>query len=437
MLADILRGLTARSAGRTRTFRRLEVSVVVVVYNIPRAAPRMLLSLSAEYQRYISPEDYEVIVVDNGSNPPLDKQALAGLPGNFRLIRIDKASPSPVLALNRGLAEARGDTIGVMMDGARMATPGLLHFARHGVRLYDRAVVCALGWYVGFDYQRFAMQAGYNEAAEDALLDSIDWPHDGYRLFEIGTMDESSVNGWLAPISESNGLFLSRDSWERLGGLDERFDLPGGGLANLDTYRRAVELPDAERVILLGEATFHQLHGGVATNIPAAELGRNWALWSGQYEAIRGRPYEVPNPERPPTFLGTLPRSALARFVRSALYPLSHHPAPLGAQFDPTLWSAAAPVPPSDPVTAALVDLAHAEFRAGHFPAAAAVARLVRERAPHEPEPQRLLALTGSTLPTGEPPLHLRAEYHRALGSAYRLLGEEERARESEKAALG
>ena len=49
---------------------RLAVSVVVVVYNMPREAPRTLHSLSASYQRHIDADDYEVIVVDNGSNPP-------------------------------------------------------------------------------------------------------------------------------------------------------------------------------------------------------------------------------------------------------------------------------------------------------------------------------------------------------------------------------
>ena len=43
------------------------VSVIVVVFNIPREAPRTLYSLSAEYQRDIAADDYEVIVVDDGS----------------------------------------------------------------------------------------------------------------------------------------------------------------------------------------------------------------------------------------------------------------------------------------------------------------------------------------------------------------------------------
>src|SRR5439155_6823718 len=224
------------------------VSVVVVVYNMAREAPRTLHSLSASYQRHIDPDDYEVIVVDNGSNPPFDPKIIDDLSGNFRLIRIDHASPSPAQAVNRGIAQARGEVIGVMIDGARMVTPGLLHFARHGAGLYDRAVVASIGWFLGFDDQRLALESGHNEEREDALRKSIDWPADGYRLFEIGTLAGSSPNGWLLPIAESNALFLRRELWERLEGFDERFDLPGGGLVNLDTYRRALELPNAELV---------------------------------------------------------------------------------------------------------------------------------------------------------------------------------------------
>ena len=139
------------------------------------------------------------------------------------------------------------------------------------------------------------MESGYDRAREDALLVSIDWPNDGYRLFEIGSMDESSVDGWFKPIAETNALFLRREFWEALGGLDERFDAPGGGLLNLDTYNRAIESPDAQLVVLLGEATFHQLHGGTNTNIPLLQQHDNWSVWGPQYASIRGRPYEIPS----------------------------------------------------------------------------------------------------------------------------------------------
>jgi hypothetical protein len=325
--------------------RRPEVSVVVVVYNMAREAPRTLRSLSADYQRHIDADDYEVIVVDNGSQPALDGKVLEGLSGNFRLIPMDPAHPSPARAANRGLAAARGRTIGLMIDGARMVTPGLLNFARHGVRLYQQAAVTALSWHLGSDLQGWAIDAGYNKDREDALLESIAWPADGYRLFEIATLAGSSSDGWFLPIAESNGLFLRREAWDALGGLDERFDAPGGGLVNVDIWRRAMELPDARQVILLGEGTFHQLHGGIATNAAPRSLEQSLQKWHAQYQAIRGRAWANPHPEHAPTYLGTLPRPALAQFVRAALDPirarLGGGEPPLGKAFDRALWSLA------------------------------------------------------------------------------------------------
>jgi tetratricopeptide (TPR) repeat protein len=414
--------------------RRPEVSVIVVIHNIPREAPRTLLSLSAAYQRHIDVEDYEVIVVDNGSNPPLDPKLVRGLEGNFRLIRIDPAPSSPAHAVNRGLAAARGAVVGMMIDGARIATPGLLHFARHGARLYEAAVVAVPGWYLGYDFQRWAMLAGYDQAREDALLASIDWPRDGYRLFEIGTLDESSVEGWLLPIAETNALFMRRQLWTILQGLDERFDFPGGGLVNLDIYARALEMPDCQRVLLLGEGTFHQVHGGVATNRHPEQMPDSMAKWLKQYEQLRGHPYAIPNPARPPTYLGTLPRPALVHFVRSAVAPIRGHTGlTLGHAFDPQLWSPHPPVPAADPTIAAVIELAQEQFRLGRYPAAVSIARLIRERAPDEPEPQRLLSLVACGLDQGHP---MEGDYFLALGEAHRLLGDSERAALNYRKAL-
>ena len=184
-----------------------------------REAPRTLYSLSAAYQRHIAADDYEIIVVDNGSMPPFDAKVIDNLAGNFRLLRLDPAPASPARAINRGLAEARGKVIGVMIDGARIVTPGMLHFARRGVELYPRAVVVTLGWYLGRDLQRWSMEAGYNQQREDEMLASIGWPQDGYRLFEIAAFDESSVDGWFSQIeierAFSKPRFLESARWGR------------------------------------------------------------------------------------------------------------------------------------------------------------------------------------------------------------------------------
>lgn len=433
-LSSTLRDSFRASTGRSR--KKPAVSVVVVVYNMAREAPRTLYSLSAAYQQNIQADDYEVIVVDNGSNPPLQRKVIDDLTGNFHLIRIDGGSPSPGPAVNRGLAEAGGEIVGVMVDGARMVTPGLLHFARHGASLYEQAVVTALGWYLGYDFQGFAQQGGYDQAQEDALLQSIEWPNDGYRLFDIGTLDESSVDGWFQPISESNALFLRRDGWKSLGGFDERFDSPGGGLVNIDTFSRVIQAPGAQLVILLSEGTFHQLHGGTSTNAVPESQHLECQGWAKQYADIRGRSYEVPPRTHPPTFIGTLPRPVLAKMVRAAIQPSSRRfEEPLGTDFNKELWTSHYPRP-ADQTVAALVDLARNEISHGRFESACAVARLTRQRAPDEPEPQRILSLVGPWLNVLGPPQAQAAHYYLALGQAHRLLGENEIAASHYRRAL-
>jgi hypothetical protein len=411
-----------------------KISLVVVVFNMHREAPRTLYSLSAEYQCYIGADDYEVIVVDNGSSPPFDTQVLRKLSGNFRLVRLDSASPSPARAVNRGLAEAQHDIIGVMIDGARIVTPGLLHFARHAGELFERAVVATLGWYLGFDFQRWAIRHGYDQTREDALLAQIDWPKNGYRLFEIGTPDESSIDGWLQPIAESNALFMSRALWKMLGGFDERFDEPGGGLVNHDVFRRAVELPGAELVHLLGEATFHQLHHGVATNASVEEAGTNWNRWVQQYKEITGRTYAWPRLQQPPKFVGTFTKPALLHFVRSGVCPVprtfiegpsestSSAEPPLGAHFDSELWSLTPSVSRSHHTLGKVMDLMNEQIRAGHYPAAAAIARLIRKHAPDEKEPHRVLSLLAAYSPQPWDPV-----FAGALWKASELLAESQR----------
>jgi hypothetical protein len=100
-----------------------------------------------------------------------------------------------------------------------------------------------------------------------------------------------------------------------LGGFDEQFQSPGGGLTNLDFFQRALANPELSYVVVLGEATFHQVHGGVATNALPHE--HPWNIFHREYLRIRGHPFvRVP---REPRFLGNLPEEAasIAELSRS------------------------------------------------------------------------------------------------------------------------
>ena len=267
------------------------LSLVVVHYNIPREFPRTLFSLSPSFQKGISADDYEVIVVDNGSKelPDISSYRESGM--NIRLLQVPNPNQSPARAINLGLNASLGKNIGVFIDGARMASPGLLQSAQQALRFSDRSIVATRGRYLGPTMQRTSMNEGYTKDFEDAMLGSLDWKNNGYRLFEKSVFDESSGAHWFDPrISESNSLFMSRALWSEINGFSEEFQSLGGGFLNLDTLTRATSLEETQPILLIGEATFHQLHGGVATNVPK----ENVFPMRAEYEAKRGTPYEPP-----------------------------------------------------------------------------------------------------------------------------------------------
>lgn len=270
-----------------------------------RELPRTLRSLSPACQRGIAAEDYEVIVVDNGSRRPFDRDLCRASCPNASFHAIPDAGVSPVAAINHGIEQARGDLVGVMIDGARMASPGLVATALQASRVHPRAVVGTLAFHLGPDVQMRSVAQGYDQSVEDALLETVDWEGNGYGLFSISVPAGSSARGWFTLPSESNALFLAREQWRQLGGYDPAFACAGGGLANLDAWARACAMPDWQVVMLFGEATFHQVHGGIATNAPPRS---RWEEFHDEYVRIRGKPYEPPRGR--PLLFGRMPPEA-------------------------------------------------------------------------------------------------------------------------------
>ena len=285
---DVPSGYEASPLANSRKRRRPKLSVIVAAYNMARELPRTLQSLSPAMQQGVEAEDYEIIVVDNGSTAPFDREACAAISPNIKFVFEPPGDVSPVRAINRAVRDSQGDLTGIFIDGARMASPGLLSRMFEATKISTQPVIGTLAFHLGSEVQMKSVKNGYNQEVEDALLATVPWQEDGYRLFDISVFAGSSGRGWFSLPSETNALFMKRAMWEKLGGFDERFRCAGGGLTNLDLWMRACHHPDADVIMLLGEATFHQFHGGVATN---SEVSR-WSEFNAEYEQIRGRKFQ-------------------------------------------------------------------------------------------------------------------------------------------------
>jgi len=198
-----------------------------------------------------------------------------------------------------------------MIDGARMASPGLVAGMCHALAAPGPAIVAVPGYHLGDALQQEAAARGYTADVEAELLRSINWRGDGYRLFDRSVLSATSGSGFLMPISESNCLAMHRRLMKRLGGCDIRFQSPGGGYVNLDLYRRACDLPATTLYLLAGEGTFHQFHSGATTDArPDRDLLMDQLR--AEYELIRGRPFAPPDKQA--ALLGTISPQA-ARFM--------------------------------------------------------------------------------------------------------------------------
>ncbi len=290
----------------------IRISIVLVVYKMSEQAEKTLYSLSTQYQRGVTEADYEIIVVENSSDDVLGEQRACQYGSNVRYFYREETLPTPVPAVNFGASQARGSHVSIMVDGARMLSPGIVSYTLAAARLHPQAVVAVPGYHLGPKLQQHSMLEGYDSAEENRLLDSIGWPRDGYRLFEISCLSGTSGGGYFKPIGESNCLCVSRELWETLGGFDPAFTETGGGQVNLDFYKRAVELPGSELVILIGEGSFHQCHGGITTGTRGATRVKAMGDHFNQYAQLRGGPYR--SPTRRPIYLGSVPDSAM-RFM--------------------------------------------------------------------------------------------------------------------------
>ena len=286
--------------------KKPKLSIIIVAYNMCREIPRTLKSLSINYQKNIKEKDYEIILVENHSNNLLDSELLKNKYPNLRYFLNTKNPSSPAYALNYGLKKARGDHIAFCIDGARMFSPKILEGILKASQLYKNYIVATHAFHLGSEVQSLSILKGYNQKKEDQLLASIDWEKNGYFLFDISVFAASSSGGWFSSIAESNCIAMPRKTALYLKGYSEEFTTLGGGYVNLDFYKRAQALKNHQLIYLLGEGTFHQVHGGVATNQPNPPIGE----YREEYKKIRGENFVMTALPDDIVYIGSMTKQA-------------------------------------------------------------------------------------------------------------------------------
>ena len=269
------------------------LSIVVATYKMQREAPRTILSLLPPLQKHVDDLDYEIIVVDNGSPEPLDiDNMIAIAPRPVRLIRVapDDASVSPVGCINSAVHDyMTGDYLMVCIDGARLASSHLVRRTIDILTHHPRAFTFVASRHLGPKPQMQSVKEGYNQAVEDELLDSVNWKTDLDTLYAISVW--AGAHDRRNPLlqNESNAFAMTREMWDSIGGYDEGFTRPGGGLCNLELFDRHVNHSRSLNILLFGETTFHQIHGGAATSHDGYF---NASL--AEYTEVTGRNYRRP-----------------------------------------------------------------------------------------------------------------------------------------------
>jgi hypothetical protein len=284
------------------------LSIVVNFYNNRREAMNTLHSMTRAYQRDAQDIEFEVIALDHGSSQPLNEAEVRAFGPEFRYRYVETKSVSPAAAINAACRDARGDRLVVVIDGAHILSPGIYSHASRVFDQFEAPFVASVSFHLGPKQQNESMKEGYNQQVEDGLLARCGWRENGYRLYTIAGSFADPGMGWFGCAFESGCFAIGKDDYFALGGFDERFVACGGGLVALDFLQRAVAREKGDYVMLLGEGSFHQFHGGVASN--ASKAAHPWKEFHDEYVRIRGKPFaRVP---RRPFYFGSLSNEALA-----------------------------------------------------------------------------------------------------------------------------
>jgi len=264
-------------------------TTIVIFYNGQREAKRTLYTLKSSYQG-VNPDQYKVLVLDSGSSQKIDEQWVESFGKQFSYKYIATDHPSPVEALQYGLDVCETPYIMVCIDGARMLSPGIFKKSLDIIKVNKDALITTTGFHIGKHHQNYSVLNGYNQEVEDKLIGKINWKKNGYSLFHISSLHQDGYS-YFSLLAESN-CFVVKTSHLREISFHQGFISKGGGLINLSVFKDLIEIKKLQVYALIGEATFHQFHGGAASNISMAD--HPVQEYRFEYKKIMGKEFSVP-----------------------------------------------------------------------------------------------------------------------------------------------
>lgn len=176
------------------------ISIIIPAYNAEKWIGQAMESVLRQ-----SWQDFEVVVVDDGSSDRTGDVVAAFTDPRIRLFRQENRGQSA--SLNRGVAESRGHFL-KFLDADDWLNPG--HLAAQMESLQGTsAVVSACRW--GYFTREPESAAVRTETADRDYGDALEW------LVDSLVRDEGMMGGWK--------WLIPREVWDRCGGWDERLGL--------------------------------------------------------------------------------------------------------------------------------------------------------------------------------------------------------------------
>jgi hypothetical protein len=207
---------------------KVKVNVYVAGYNMESEISNTLITMLEPYQRS-SNLSWQITVIDNGSYPAMK---FRNIDSRVQVRYVEEATKSPLGAMNRVIAEGESKYICVVLDGARMWTPGVMLQFENSLNYNDTVPSTVTAYHLGPVHQSKSKQFGYDKAVEILMLERVNYKKDGYKLFGVSVLAGANPDGENGFMNESCCLFLKRSLWAKLGGFNEKFQSSGGGLVH-------------------------------------------------------------------------------------------------------------------------------------------------------------------------------------------------------------